>query len=206
MEKLKYEKIKRIAIFLLLAAVVFVSSRTAVAYYTSAERNKGGLSVGENTIEIVEDFEAPETLKVGDNTFKKSVQIKNTGTIPCFVRVFADFSNYDLKDISEISSDGSIFYPADEYSRHLPSGWVYIEDVDDPLLEGYYYYTEMLPVNDLTPVLFKSVNTKFDTEEDIDSYDIIVYGESIQIKNDDGQDFTGTDTWKQAWTEFLSVN
>lgn len=55
-----------------------------------------------------------------------------------------------------------------------------------------------------TDALFKKVKTTFQTAADVQDYEIIVYAESVQTADKDGAEFTGSDPWKQAWTEFLS--
>ena len=89
------------------------------------------LSVGYNTITIKEDFTPPKEMNTGENTYKKNVEVKNTGTVPCYVRVYVAFSDSNVADVSELSPDGSSFFSAESYADHLPEHWTYIEEPDD---------------------------------------------------------------------------
>lgn len=132
------------------------------------------------------------------------MEVKNTGTVPCYVRVYVAFSDSSVADVSELSPDGSSFFSAESYADHLPEHWTYIEEPDDAELGGYYYYTEPVAAGKTTDALFKKVKTTFQTAADVQDYEIIVYAESVQTADKDGAEFTGSDPWKQAWTEFLS--
>lgn len=162
------------------------------------------LSVGYNTITIKEDFTPPKEMNTGENTYKKNVEVKNTGTVPCYVRVYVAFSDSNVAGVSELSPDGSSFFSAESYADHLPEHWTYIEEPDDAELGGYYYYTEPVAAGKTTDALFEKVKTTFQTAADVQDYEIIVYAESVQTADKDGAEFTGSDPWKQAWTEFLS--
>lgn len=190
---------------LLLAAVclLLISVGATAAYFTHWKKLQNQFTIGENTIEITEEFDPPKELTVGDNIYKKKVQIENTGTVPCFVRVFAEFSDSSIRKFSELSPDGSTYYPADEYTSHLPKGWVYISEDEDEILGGYYYWTGKVAVNASTDPLFEKVKTHFDNADQIKDYDIIVYAESVQVNDKNGAEFTGNDAYKAAWTEFL---
>ena len=175
-----------------------------VALFRAKSALNNQLSVGYNTITITEDFTPPKEMTAGENTYKKNVKVKNTGTVPCYVRVYAAFSDSSVADVSELSPDGSSFFSAGSYAEHLPEHWTYIEESDDAELGGYYYYTEPVAAGKTTDALFKKVKTTFQTAEDVQDYEIIVYAESVQTADKDGAEFTGSDPWKQAWTEFLS--
>lgn len=172
------------------------------AYFTYWQKLSNSFTVGENTVTVVEDYKPPKEMEVGDNIYKKKVSIKNTGTIPCFVRVSVEFSYSDAEKNSKITSDGVNFYHIEEYRNHLPEEWIYIDDSDE-LLGRYYYFTEPLEAGKETPLLFDSVLTHFETAGDIVDYDLIIYAESTQVVDKDGKEFTGTDAYKNAWQEFL---
>jgi len=173
------------------------------AYFTHAQRIKNTFQAGSNSIGITEEYVPPKKMEPGDNVFKKRVQIKNTGTVPCFVRVFADFSDQEVKGWSWLSPDGSSFYEADSYREYLPEGWQYLDEAEDPLLGGYYYYTETVEPGKKTVPLWEKVKARFEAPEQVRNFDILVYGESVQVRDKDGQPWEGTDPWRQAWTEFL---
>lgn len=193
-----------LAIFTASLAMV-LSKDTTSSYYSSQDSITNELSVGTCEIEIVEEFNPPEEITVGDTVFTKTVQIKNTGTIPSYIRVFCDYSTYDMKKYCSVNT-GSEWVAASDLKDHLPSGWVYIEDTDETL-GNYYYYTEALEPNELTVPLFTEVKVSVpDTDEDlITPFDIIVYSEAVQIRDKNGKLFTSAEPWKEAWTEFLTT-
>lgn len=65
---------------------------TALAHFVDCtDSTENPLSIGENTIQIEEEFPAAPDLKPG-STLTKKVQIKNTGNTACYVRVLVSFS------------------------------------------------------------------------------------------------------------------
>lgn len=185
-----------------LAGMIFGAGGTW-AYFTHSRIADNTFCVGGNEIEIQEDYEPPKILTVGDNIFRKKVQVKNTGTVSCFVRVFADFSDYAIKKHSWISPDGSDYYPAEEYALYLPDEWSYIDLEEDALLGGFYYYTVPLEAGKNTVSLFEKIRCSFQSAEEIREFDILVSAESVQVFDNDGAEFTGDNAWREAWTEYL---
>lgn len=183
--------------------VLFLSVGTTAAYFTYWQRINNQMTVGESTIEIEEDYKPPKELETGENVFKKTVQVKNTGGVPCFVRVYADFSDSTVKELASLTADGNEWFPASEYEKHLPDGWKYIDETDDPLLGGYFYWMEPLEPHNSTDPLFEKVKITFENSDQITDFDIIVYGECVQTLDMEGEEFSGSDAWEQAWTEFL---
>lgn len=194
---------KDAAAIALILLTMTVSAGGTYAYFTHAKSVNNRISVGTNTITIQEDYVPPKKLDVGENIYKKDVKIKNTGTIPCFIRVYAAFSDSAILERSEFSADGTIFVSADTYADHLPESWVYIAQTDDAELGGYYYYTEPVFAGEETSSLFKKVKTTFSDANDVLNYELIVYAESVQVFDKDGQEFTEASPWKAAFREFL---
>ncbi len=183
--------------------VMALSAGGTFAYFSYARSLQNRISVGTNTITIHEDYTPPKKMEAGENIYKKDVKIKNTGTIPCFVRVYAAFSDSSVMEKSAFSADGINFVSAASYADHLPDGWVYISDAEDADLGGYYYYTEPLPAGKGTPSLFKKVKTTFTDANAVLDYEIIIYAESVQILDKEGQEFSGSSLFEDAWKEFL---
>lgn len=197
---MKKNKVSTITIFFLL---LLSAAATTMAYFTYWKMFNNTFSVGENKIKITEEYIPPKEMQEGDNIYKKKVQIENTGTVPCYVRVFTEFSDSTLRDTSFLSPNGSDYYPANQYKNHLPEEWVYITDEENALLGGYYYYTKPLNQKAVTVPLFKTVKTHFETANEIKDYEIIVYAESVQVLDKNGSAFEGDTPYTAAWTEFL---
>lgn len=173
------------------------------AYWIYGQFVENALTVGENSIQIMEEYDPPDQLEAGVNVFDKKVQVKNTGTVSCYVRVFAEFSDSEMKGRSEFSADGVMYYPAGTYAQNLPEHWIYIEPSADPQLGGFYYYACELEPEQSTSALFSRVKSTFGSADQIRDYEIMVYSESVQVRDCTGAEFAGEDAWRQAWTEFL---
>ena len=135
---------------------------------------------------------------------EKVVSVKNTGSVPCFVRVFLDLSDSRFSDGKvKLSANGTDYDSADEFHSHLPEDWVYISDQHNAL-DGYYYYTKALnPGGETTPLL-SSVKTDFESVYDIADFDILVYSESVQTVEIDTNG-TVYSNYADAWRSFLRV-
>lgn len=197
--------------FLSVAAVAVLCILTAatVAYLYDNSNLNNALVVGRNAITITESYTPPAEMKQGDNIFNKKVSITNTGSVPCYVRVFADFSDSEVKKVSYLSAvdmdsaTAGDWFPAGEYAQHLPDGWVYVPVEDDPDIGGYYYYTLPIEPGEATPNLFQAVNAQFPDEASVQDFQIVVSAESVQIMDKNGVAFEGDQPWKLAWQEFL---
>lgn len=172
-------------------ALFAIACGAVLAYMTAKDARSNSVSIGSNESVIEEEF-VPETMKKGENTFRKEVSVKNTGNVPCYTRVFLAFSDSDIGERSQLSSNGISFYDEAAFRQHLPEGWVYRED------DGYYYYTKILEPGKSTGNLIHSVRTSFETEEQVDGFDVIVYEETAQIKNTLGEAY-GADGYLACW-------
>lgn len=139
---------------------------------TSVQENK--LSVGYNTISVVEDFEPPKELVPGIS-FKKDVKIENTGTVDTYVRVKALFTNSDMMPYCTI-----------DYNT---TDWVFNNE------DGYYYLINPVAVGETSPSLFTNVKLSDDIGiTDIKDFDILIYAESYQSY--------GYDSYEIAWNDY----
>ncbi len=201
---------------LILLSVVLAAAGAAVAYLTYHTRVVNQILVGSNTITITEEFQPPQKQEVGDNCFKKKIQIQNTDQTDSFVRVFLNFSDSSIKDLARISPDGTSWYDASLYlsadCSHLPENWVYISEADDTLLGGYFYYTIPLKKKEMTVPLAERIMVTYTEAPQIHDFDILVTADSIQtyineeteegilIARDLSQEADG---WKSAWTAYM---
>lgn len=167
-----------------------ISFGTTYAYLISSDSVTNEFVVGENNVQIVEDYEPPEKLEPGI-TFKKTPYIENTGNLPCFVRVRVDFSDSRAKEFCELLE-------MDE------ENWEY-----DPA-DGYYYYKKLLEPKKSTAddykttPLFTSVYVKKDKEDgtsyemaDMIAFDILIYAESCQHTDHEGD--CAAEEYKTSW-------
>lgn len=206
----KLHRWKILALFSCFAAV-----GTAMAYLTYRTQVVNRIQIGHNTISITEDFHPPQKQQVGNNIFRKKIQIENIDNTDSFVRIFMAFSDSSIRDRAQISSDGREWYDASEYMSSafsgLPENWVYISETDNTLLGGYYYYTIPVKANEKTVPLMERVMVTYSDASQIQDFDILVTADSIQTyinKEEDGtftaKDLSGEeDGWRIAWTEYM---
>lgn len=211
---------------LLLAGALLVGGLVGSLAYLQMMRKKPNLiSIGTNTISVDEDFHAPKELHAGANVYKKEIRVKNDGTVKSFVRVFFDFSDYDIGSKSFLAADkpGSVSVPDgatfeeaksvidaagyQSYEDFFAGGdqgndWIFIPESEDSVLGGYFYYTKILEPVEKTEKLLDSVCTYFESADQIKSHQIYVYAESVQTYDKDGNPYD-EDQWREAWKEFL---
>lgn len=179
------------------------------AYMTDMDSASNVMSIGNNTIEIVENFQPPEG-GYGDYTeMPKEVKITNNESVPCYVRVYLEstYSDNDRFMMGKLTGG----YNCALYEIPMDTvfdGWVHSSD------DGWYYYTKPLGVGESTTTLIDFVyyaDSNFDwfDAEDIDVY---VYSESVQdmgMRDEfDVDDFAGEEeydvvstmyTWYKYW-------
>lgn len=177
-------KSKIIIVLILCVALCAVSFTVTYSYLISQDSAVNTFIVGENTVEITEEYEPPKKLSPGIE-FKKAPSVKNTGNLPCFVRVRADFSDNRAEEFCE---------PLDIDTQN----WEYDES------SGYYLYKNVLNVGETTPPLFTTVKLKTEksdgtayTENDMIDFDILVYAESVQ------QGECTPDEYSSVWLKYL---
>ena len=69
------------------------------AWFTDQDEKKNLFSVGNNEVEIEEEF--PESQIIPDKEIEKTVEFTNTGKVPCYVRAKYYFSSDDAEEHRE---------------------------------------------------------------------------------------------------------
>lgn len=142
------------------------------AYFTDFGKADNHLTFGYNEIEIDEYFPDPGYPQAGE-TIVKEVSIKNTGANDCYVRIFADFNNSQMKEYCTIDWNTADF--------------TYNSD-------GYWYYNNVLKSGKTTPDLMTKIVIADAIPGGFENFDLIVYAESVQAK--------GFATADDAWAFF----
>lgn len=137
-------------LFLLCLMMVGVTA----GFLVSTDSVLNRLSSGHNTAGIVENYDPPYSFANGDE-ITKEVKVRNEGSIPCYVRVFAEVSDPEERDAIDI-----------DYNT---SDWIKKSD-------GYYYYSRILKAGEESTPLFKTLTAKADA----DGFKIICYSETVQ--------------------------
>lgn len=168
---------RNIIIVMVFALLISISFSFTYAYLKDRADEVNAFVVGENKIEVKEEYIPPLEMKPGIG-FKKKPYITNTGNLPCFVRMRADFSDSEAEEFCE---------PLD-----IDTGnWEYDS------ADGYYYYKKPLLPGEETPPLFTLVKIRDSaTLQQMKEFDILIYGESIS------QGVYEADAYKTAWNEF----
>lgn len=206
---------KLIIIISSLAVILFVVG-IVFAYLTARSTIENNITIGKNEIEVSEDF-VPPVVQTEDTRYKKQISVANTGNVDCYIRVYADFSDETIRANSYFSNDTTAenatsaenYYSAkrdisdkDAYINHLPDGWIFVpDDSSETRLAGYYYYTKSVSFGKSTEnPLFTYVKTTYAKLDDVKQYDIIVYAESVQTTDSNGNSYSD---YKSAWNDFL---
>lgn len=188
-----------------------------LAYLSNQTQATNSFTFGNVTAEIIETFTPPSSLVVGTNTYTKTVRVKNSGANPAYARVWLEFSDVNVEEISELTCDGTNWCTLTQLKSNtgLPSNWVYR---NSGTLAGYFYYTKPIGPGEMTPSLIMKIRTKFisktaDINETINytprDYDVLVYAETVQQAKlfpgvvDSENDGLNT-SYATAWTEFLN--
>jgi alternate signal-mediated exported protein len=138
----------------------------------------------------------------------------------------ANGGTYYSADVNGLDADISVLNPTtgaventihkEAYAANLPDDWAYLpevtstnEDTIDSAMGGWYYYKEPVAAGESTSALFDQVLTYFESVDKVKAYQIIVYSESVQIRDHEGNEVSAADTtdgevWKAVWKEFLT--
>ena len=137
----------------IICAVIFCSGTLAYLMYQDSALNT--FVVGSQVSMIDEIWDPPETMVAGGK-YTKKVSVKNTGTVDCYVRVFAELEDAGMAD--SVSMDWNT------------DNWT------EKQADGYYYYKSVLSPGETTKPLFTTISAS----ADIESFGMIVYEESVQ--------------------------
>lgn len=150
-EKLKNKKV----FIIILLLILFITTGYTSAYFTDTKTKSNHFNVGNNVCEIIEEFTKPQNY-TANKTYSKKVRVKNVGTVPCYMRVFVEPSTTDVEITLNIDS----------------SKWTKKDD--------YYYYNDIVNVNEETTNLLTSVTIGDTTSDKLKDFEVIVYSESVQ--------------------------
>ncbi len=200
--KLPVKKVTAVVSALLLTGT---AAMTAYAFLGSKPEEKvNTIKVGEQKETVQETFTSPD-MQTQNDTVQKVVNVKNDGSVPCFVRVFLDLSDSRFSGGKvKLSANGTDYYSVTEFNSHLPEGWEYVSGQNNAL-DGYYYFTKALAPEEETPPLLSKVKTEFENVYDISDFDIIVYSESVQTVEINASGTQYSD-YQKAWKSFLHIS
>ncbi len=141
---------------------VLVVVGVVIAYLSDSDRARNQLAIASNSIEIIESFpESPAIITEGE--IEKVVQIRNTGTSACFVRVAIAFTNEDAVAFAQLDIDSN--------------AWSELQE------DGYYYSIEPLESHTTSLPLLDGVTIGEAPEQGYCDFGLIVHAESVQVTN-----------------------
>ena len=90
------------------AAAAFVAAASfgiTLAYLGDTTGKDNTVIVGHGDEEISEEFSAPSEVSMRNNEVEKKFSITNTGTVPLFARLYAEFSDSTIADKAKVKVD-----------------------------------------------------------------------------------------------------
>lgn len=150
------QKLKWLALVvmpIIIASIIPISN----AYFSHINTKENKITIGENDIMIVETFSPPEEW-MPNTIYKKNVKVRNTGTVPCFIRVYIALSDSDMPATMDYNTEK----------------WIKGDD--------YWYYKGIVLPGADTNSLITQVNIGNANPAQLKSFNIIVYAESVQAE------------------------
>lgn len=184
------------------AAAAFVAAASfgiTLAYLGDTTGKDNTVIVGHGDEEISEEFNAPSEVSISNNEVKKKFSITNTGTVPLFARLYAEFSDSTIADKAKVKVGNKEYKWAEFKTKMalppenrgtdndiLPKNWRYMREISaNGKLGGYFYYTEVLNTNPSVPVGKPAYNKPNVTDRLFDS---VVYSYSDDPTNESNID------------------
>ena len=107
---------------------------------------------------IEEDFTPPKQWQP-ETTYEKDVKVRNTGSVPCYIRVYAALSDTTIPAHMDFDT----------------KDWTQADD-------GYWYHNSIVEPGAVTSSLFTKVTIEDIEIEQRKTFDIIIYAESVQAE------------------------
>ena len=230
----KTKKLLKVSAIVVATAVISVGVGVTLGYLAGYDNKDNTMKIGHETAKVSEvNWSEPEMLQMS-NSFDKEVAVKNEGSVPCFVRVYAEFSDSTIAPLASIiyNNDTEHPYTWENFKNGLLStaetpittDWVFIPDTlesEDAKLRGYFYYTKVVPVNESTSNLFTDVKVDYSggvsgvsNIDLIRDFEMIIYSETVQATETGAIQYSNVSTyghvytdaeWKDAWKSYLKV-
>lgn len=168
------KKITAIALVVCLVAVAVVGG--SLAYFTDKADATNTFTVGNVDITLTEpnwdasgSTDAPEVYP--GEALAKDPTVKNVGANPCFVRV-------KVTGLDCLAPASNITYRTDYVDNKLGQHWAF------NAADGYFYYDQVLAVNETTDALFDQIVIPTDlTNGNADTkFNVVVSAEAVQAQ------------------------
>lgn len=149
------DKIKKITIcnIALAVLVLLTFALCMMSYLFDKDKAENEFTVGIQSSRIEEEFEPYDSFQAGGE-YTKRVLVRNDGTVPCYIRVFAEVEDMETRDNTVIN------YNTEDWVK---SGM-------------YYYFKDIVEAGESTTPLFTTVRAN----RDIFHFKMICSSESVQ--------------------------
>lgn len=133
-------------------ALLLIPAGGILAYFTMVTDENNEFRVRHLETQLEDEFEEPENFSAG-STYDKKVSVRNMGSVPCYVRVFAEIKQPSARTVIEVN------YNSEDWKK-----------------DGYYwYYNDVLEAGESTSPLF----TQLDVSGDVVDFEMICYQEAV---------------------------
>ena len=178
---MKRKLLLKLSIAALLCALSCLSGfGLTYAYLTDRDASDDAMTVGEVKATICETYSPPRELSP-NMQFDKAPYIVNTGSLPCFVRMRADYTTVNAARFCALAGTNE-------------QDWILAED-------GYYYYKHLLDAGETTvSAPFSKVSIGDCDAELLEDFDIAVYAEAVQHIDHEGAH--PSDEYRTAWIAY----
>ena len=202
----KKRKLVAVAVLAAMAMVGVTALTLGFLGDNTAITNK--FKIGHNKSSVDEDV-GDLAQSTGTKYHKKIVKIKNEDNVPCYVRVYMDFSDSTYAEKSSLSNGSAetaeaakalTYYSAERkidtnddketYIERLAAAanttaqkWVFIPEsgTDGALLGGYYYYIVPVEPGKSTDSLIQWIKIENgDDADNIKAFNVLVYSETVR--------------------------
>lgn len=177
---LKENRTKSIALIIILILITFIGYQATYAFLNDKDSKSNTFTVGNITTEIIEELD--DQIIKPNTTMKKIVSIKNTSSVPCFIRARITISPEQVLTEKKIELTG------------LNTTLWKLED------DGFYYYQKQVQSQEVTKELLKGV--KIGDLQEGDTFDVTIYQEAVQTNGhyiDDNGTKKQFSTLQEAW-------
>lgn len=225
----KTKKLLKVSAIVVATAIISVGVGVTLGYLAGYDNKDNTMKIGHETAKVSEvNWSEPEMLQMS-NSFDKEVAVKNEGSVPCFVRVYAEFSDSTIGALAKVTANDTDYTWAEfkaglsNAATPITTDWVFIPDTssEDAKLRGYFYYTKVVPVNGYTSNLFTDVKVDYSggvsgvsNIDLIRDFEMIIYSETVQTTETGAIQYSNVSTyghvytdaeWKDAWKSYLKV-
>lgn len=101
-DKLRALKKYVVSDLVFIIALLLIPAGGILAYFTMVTDENNEFRVRHLETQLEDEFEEPENFSAG-STYDKKVSVRNMGSVPCYVRVFAEIKQPSARTVIEVN-------------------------------------------------------------------------------------------------------